>query len=285
MLPPNGGSGADLVRMYYEVDAYQGTFGGFGAMEAIFKADVRWEGSKIYASTLGLGAAISSRYREFKNLRGMVTRLPLPANWNDWEIQPVGMHASPLATEDDGPYLALPVTLSEGIMGGQATTKQIGASPLTSRQALQQVARTVPGPDNPRVRGYQSTIPRTENQPTGDLVGVDASDLVQGLGANPSTSSESIFAPIVNTGAAVSGSPPIFLNDFKPLRYGAIPVRGFNLLQAIPHFSYYPFLYQRVGRLMMGVLAEGDSGPDVAVGAFSDNGVDGFLLYGRPLIR
>lgn len=258
MLPPVG---ADRVRIFYEADTYQGVLGQYGGGEAVWKSQVKGESVKIYATTLGLGSPISTDFDEFKPLRGMTTRLPLPSGLTDFSLNPLGMKVGTDAVDDDGPYLALPVVISEGFMGGQINVTQEGGSSLSSRQVLQQIVRTIKGTESPVVRGFRTVLPNDTILPA------NATDV-------------SIFTPQLPNYSATTNP-----NDFKIIRRGSPRVGTYNLFEAVPHFTYYPFLYQRKGRLIMAVIAQFSSGKDVKVGGYEANAVDGFYPPSRILIR
>ena len=269
MLPPIG---ADRVRLFYETDSYQGMLGYFGGGEAIFKAQVRAESDRLYATTLGLGAPLSAQLEKYAYLRGMTLRLPLPAGgWHDFLIQPVGMKVSIQTEGDDGPYLALPVLVSEGLLGGQTIITQEGGSTLSSRQTLQQIVRTVAGSENPRVRGFRSVLPNDQVRPRSRTV---STSVVTG-------GNQILFRPVIGTGRTQVRTE----SYFEVIRYGTPPISTSPLFESVAHFTYYPFLYQRRGRLLMGVIASGSYGKEVAVGHPEWNAVDAFFPFGRLLVR
>lgn len=267
MLPP---ATTDKIRLFYDVETYQGVFGSVpigevGGKEAIYKSQVKAQADFIYTTTLGLGIPLTTLYQEFNHLRGMTARLPLPYGWNDYDISPIGMKTGTSDIDDDSPYLAQPVTISEGFMGGQGNKLPYSGGNLSSRQFLQQVVRTVSGEANPLNRGYRSVLPT-------DVV-VPRNRTIQ----------TQILSPTIYT------KMPWIITEqfFEILRPGVPPVRSNNLLEAVPHFNYYPFLYQRKGRLTMGVIAEGSSGKTVGLGVDKNvvARVDGFNPFGRILVR
>jgi hypothetical protein len=74
-------------------------------------------------------------------------------------------------------------------------------------------------------------------------------------------------------------------NPFHILRSGSPLARAENLIEPVPHFTYLPFLYQKNGRVMLGVVANGSSGPDLRVDFYFANSFDIFIPHRRILVR
>ena len=282
MVPP---SGADKIRIFYESPAYQGVLGYYGGGEAIFKSQVVNQGDCVYASTLGLGGQLTYRTEQYFQLRGMTSRLPLPEGWDDYEIVPVGMkERSPII--DDGPYLSCPVLFSEGYMGGKINVFESSAGlsggTLTRYQktARQMVATTVANVETPLVRGFRTVLPIVNNLPASPTGG----DRPTGGGTRPVLSgTEFLFQHDIQT--SLLPKSPIRKRTFKTVRYGTPYVRAADLVEAVPHFNYYPFLYNRKGSLLMGVVAQATVGADVFIGNYLSNSLDAFFPIGRILVR
>lgn len=261
MLPPVG---ADKVRLYYDIESYQGVLRYFDGAESIFKSQVKAESGNLYATTMGLGAPLTATYSDFFHLNGMTFRLPMPAGgWTDYSVSPIGMKTGTADLDDDTPYLVAPISTTEGFLGGQ------GVSNDQFLAGLQEIVRTVSTPQ-PGYRGYRSIIAADQTKPRKRLI---ATELLSG-------------------GQRIIGSPTLpppprlqVETFFEILRLGVPPVRSANLLEAVPHITYYPFLYQRNGVLLMGVIAEGSNAKNVSIGSVRFNSVDSFYPFGRTLIR
>lgn len=270
MLPPVG---ADKVRIYYDSEAYQGYLG-YGpvnspaTVEAVYKSQVKAESPVIYASTLGLGNQISSILpQEFSSISGLTSRLPIPQTVSDYQISPIGLKTGSPEIGDDSPYLAVPVSVTEGLMGGQSNPLP-GLSNITSRNAIQQVIRTKAIVNTPQTRGCRSIRPTDQTTPRIRVVNT------------------SITSPF--TKPIAGGKPRILTETFyETIRPGVPIVRGDFLLEAVPHMNYFPFLYQKYGRLFLGVISEYTNGKNVSVGTDSSGAtvVDSFFVFGRLLTR
>lgn len=270
MLPPVG---ADKIRIFYDIDAYQGIINSLSDAEAIYKSQVRAESNSVIATTMGLGTPLTALYQEFRHLQGMTVRLPLPLGWSDDRISPIGMKYGTGDEDDDSPYLVAPVTITEGYSGGQSVLPGASSSsPLSSRQVLQQIARTLLPSGGPE-RGSRTVLPTDKVVPRRRMVTME---LTTGI----------YTAPTIGSGPDPVRSRPIVENYFEVIRTGAPPVRANNLLEAVPHFNYYYFLYQRNGRLMVAVLSQGSFNKDVAIAPNNNSTViDIFYPFGRLLTR
>lgn len=261
MLPPVG---ADKVHIFYDQNAYLGILGTVLGTEAIYKEQVVAESDVLYATTMGLGTPLTSTYADFFHLHGMTFRLPMPYGWTDYMITPVGMKSG---TADDTPFLIAPLCTSEGYLSGEVSFSA-GGGPLSSREALQQVVRTVAGGT---VRGFRSLIPTDKVQP---LVQVVTTSLLSG------------GQQLISSPTLANPTPPPQLQSFTTtLRYGVPPVKADNLLTAVSHLNIYCFLYQRVGVLLLCVIVEATNGAGVSIGSALYNAVDCYFTNGRLLVR
>lgn len=282
MTPPVG---ADRVRVFYEAEAYQGMLNASGGGEAIWKSQVRFESGQLMATTLGLGSAMTNQYSEFQHLRGLTSRLPLPDTWNDWSLSPIGLKIGTSSGEDDGPYLSVPVTISEGLMGGQTNITQEQDSVLSSKQVLQQICRTVAGSDNPLRRGLRSVLARQVSTNIGNALRGYVGPINSGS-VFVSESSRGFTDPIpVETKTILDNVQRLSASQVYTTRFGVPPVKSYNLLEAVPHFTYYQFIYMRAGRPVIGVIAEASNAANISVGSYEWNAVDGFYPVGRLLFR
>ncbi len=284
-VAPAATPSADRVRIFYETEAYQGFLNALGGGESIWKSQVRYESPTLVATTMGLGNPMTAISSEYKSLKGLTARLPLPTGWTDYRISPVGLKVGTADSEDDGPYLSLPVTISEGLRGGQTSISQEAETPMTSKRATQQVCKTVAGVDTPKRRGLRSVLARDQKTSV-------ANTLNQFEGAQGTSP---VFVP--EGGRAILDPVPLDVDNIvrgalrgtdtrvTNLRYGVPPIKSYNLLEAIPHFTYYSFLYQRAGHLAMAVLSEAGNSKTVGVGGYESNAVDAFFPQGRILVR
>lgn len=261
MLPPVG---ADKVHIYYDQIAYMGLLGQVLGTEAIYKEQVKAESDVLYATTMGLGTPLTSTYADFFHLHGMTFRLPMPYGWNDFMITPVGMKSG---TADDTPFLIAPLATSEGYLSGEVSFAP-GGGTLSSREALTQIVRTVAGGT---VRGYRSLIPTDKVQPLAVVVTTALVAGGQGVPTTPTLANATL--------------PVQTQTFFETLRYGVPPVKADNLLVAVPHLNLYAFLYQRVGVLLLCIIAEATNTSSVSIGSALYNAIEVYYPNGRILVR
>jgi hypothetical protein len=90
------------------------------------------------------------------------------------------------------------------------------------------------------------------------------------------------YGPYLDQGA---GRLWTFDDPFKRDRVGVAPAVGEALQEAVPHFTYLPFLAERRGRVVLGVVASGSRGTDVSVKGYFSTVVDFFRPYRNVLFR
>jgi hypothetical protein len=283
-VAPASSPSADVLRVFYETEAYQGMLNALGGGESIWKSQVRYESPSILATTLGLGNAMTSVSAEYKPLRGLTVRLPISdPGWDYW-ISPVGLKVGTADAEDDGPYLSLPVTISEGFRGGQTSISQEAVTPLKNKTQTQQICKTIAGADTPKSRGLRSVLARNLSTSTSNTL--KQFEGSQGTSTFVPEGSRAILDPVTYEAKNLVSTALRGTDDrVTVLRYGVPPVKSYNLMEAIPHLNYYPFMYQRSGVLVMAVISEISRGKAVGIGSYELNSVDGFYPQGRVLIR